>query len=65
MIRSRTDGVIYTALYAERIYYLMDLMTMLNIIAVVSYFVVLTVSIWAVSEYELELARVRKALILS
>ncbi|GAP94047.1 hypothetical protein NIES2104_05570 [Leptolyngbya sp. NIES-2104] len=33
---------------------------MLNLIAAVSYFVVLAVSIWAASEYESQLARVRK-----
>jgi len=40
----------------------MDLIAMLNIIAAVSYFVVLAVSIWAVSKHELELARACKAL---
>lgn len=35
--------------------------TMINIIAAISYFVVLGVSIWVASEHEAELARVRKA----
>ncbi|BAU10629.1 hypothetical protein LEP3755_11150 [Leptolyngbya sp. NIES-3755] len=33
---------------------------MLNLIAVISYFVVLGVSIWAASEYESQLAQIRK-----
>ncbi len=33
---------------------------MLNIIAAISYFIALGVSIWVASEYEAELARVRR-----
>lgn len=55
------DDVTYTAVYALDIIHLIKLIkVMLNLIAAISYFVVLAVSIWAASAYESQLASVRK-----